>query len=417
MEQQNGKFQGHQFEQYINGTQDRNIDNNDILTLFEDPHPNNNQFSYNQTMNYNNKDRVYHPYDSPSSTTNPMEQPFNQDTRNHQHYKMHNSGQYQTMNCEQEFNNQTNRTLTIPTSTQNLVQALPTTGQTFTQGNFIQALPTTGQAFTQAFVEITDWEKLDLPGNVAGDLVKTKNQNSVPSTDSYTLLDLSSSDKTHQQTQWQEEEPLTSKSEQEPNKEKGNLPIPIIIDNEQPFQINQEIISQIQKQVNMQKGVKQVVKIRNPDFIPTATMVKNPDLVPTTKQTKRESPNTSTSSPLRLKSEHEPEIIQHVIRGSSKPKKGRPPKPLDTSSKPDTNSSRRKRSSRNIATSKYAKLRLILEKLEDQEFTPDSPTTSQKRENRTLADFQTEVVALMKSEMSRIITRYAIHNHKSQKTQ
>ena len=384
MEQQSGKFQMHQFEQYINGTQDRNIDNNDILTLFEDPHPDNNQFSYNQTMNFNNKDRIYHPYESPSSTTNSMEQTFNQDTRNHQHYKMHNSGQYQPMNCEQEFNNQTNRTLTIPTSTQNFVQALPTTGQTFTQG----------------FVEITDWEKLDLPGNVAGDLMKTKHQNSGPSTDSYTLLDLSSSDKTHQQPQWQEEEPMTSKSEQQkPNKEKGNLPIPIIIDNEQPFQINQEIISQIQRQVNMQEGVKQVVKIRNPDFIPTTTIVRNPDLVPTTKQTKRESPNPSTSSPLRLKSEHEPEIIQHVIRGSSKPKKGRPPKPSDTSNKPDTNSSRRKRSSRNIATSKYAKLRLILEKLEDQEYTPQSPTTSQKRENRTLADFQTEVVALMRSEM------------------
>ena len=401
MEQQSGTFQMHQFEQYINGTQDSNIDNNNILTLFEDPHPNNNQFSYSQTMNYNNKDRVYHPYESPSSTTNSMEQQFNQETRNHQHYKMYNSGQYQPINCEQEFSNQTNRTLTIPTSTQKFVQAIPTTGQTFTQG----------------FVEITDWEKLDLPGNVAGDLMKTKHQNPGPSTDSYTLLDLSSSDKTHQQPQWQEEEPLTSKSEQhKPNKERGNLPIPIIIDNEQPFQINQEIISQIQKQVNMQEGVKQVVKIRNPDFIPT-TITKKPNLTPTTNQTKRDSPNPSTSSPLRLKSDHEPEIIQHVIRHSSKPRKGRPPKLSGASDKPDTDSSRRKRSSRNIATSKYAKLRLILEKLEDQEYTPQSPTTSEKRENRTLAEFQTEVVALMRSEMSRIITRYAIHNHKSQKTQ
>ena len=398
MEQQSGTLQMYQFEQYINGTQDKNVDSNDILTLFEDSHPNTNQFSYNQTMNYN-KDRVYHPYDSPSSTTNSMEQQFNQDTRNHQHFKMYNSGQYQPINGEQEFNNQTNRTLTIPTSTQKLVQAIPTTGQTITQG----------------FVEITDWEKLDLPGNVAGDLMKTKHQNSGPSTDSYTLLDLSPSDRIHQQPQWQEDEPLTSKSEQKSNKEKVNLPIPIIIDNDQQFQINQEIISQIQKQVNMQEGVKQVVTIRNPDFIPT-TITKIPNLAPSTKQTKRELPSPSTSSPLRLKSEHEPEIIQHVIRGSSKPKKGRPPKLSDTSDKPDTNSSRKKRSSRNIVTSKYAKLRLILEKLEDQEYSPQSPTTSEKRENRTLAEFLTEVVALQRSEMSRIISRYAIHHHKSQKT-
>lgn len=45
MEQQSEKFQIHEFEQYINGTHDRNIDNNDILTLFQDPHPNNNQMS------------------------------------------------------------------------------------------------------------------------------------------------------------------------------------------------------------------------------------------------------------------------------------------------------------------------------------------------------------------------------------
>ena len=72
-------------------------------------------------------------------------------------------------------------------------------------------------------MEIKEWEKIDLPGNVASDLVKPKHQNSVPSNDSYTILDISSSDKNHQQPQWQEEEPLTSKSEQQkPNKEKGN---------------------------------------------------------------------------------------------------------------------------------------------------------------------------------------------------
>ena len=399
MEQQSEKFQIHDFEQYINGTYGRDVDNNDILNLFQDP-PSNNQFSYNPTMNFSNRNRSYHPYESPSSTTNPMEQTFHQDTRNSQHYKMNNGGQYQTMNCEQEFNNQTNRTLTIPTSTQNFVQTLPTTGQTFTQG----------------FLEIKEWEKIDLPGNVAGDLVNKKHQNSMPSNDSYTLLDLSAS-KDHQRPQWQEEEPLTSKPEQQKqNKEKCNLPIPIIIDNQQPFQINEEIISQIQMQVNNQEGVKHIVKIRNPDFMPT-TKTRNPDPIPTTKKTTKESPTPSTSSPLMLKSDHSPEIIKHVKRSSSKPRKGRPPKSSATLPQSNTSSSRQKRSSRNITTSKYAKLRLILEKLEDQEYTPQSPTTSLKKENRTLADFQVEVVALMKSEMSRIITRYAINKKMSEKTQ
>ena len=330
-----------------------------------------------------------------------MEQTLHQDTRNSQHYKMQNSGLYQPINCEQEFNNQTNRTLTIPTSTQSFIQALPTSRPTVTQG----------------FLEIKDFEKIDLPGNIANELVKPKPHNPVPSSNNYTILDISSSDKIHTQPQWQEQEPLTTKSDQQKqNKEKINTNIPIIIDNDQPFQINKEIISQIQKQVNMQEGVKQVIKIRNPDLVPT-TKPKIQDPKSTTNKNERDSPIQSTSSPLRLRSDHSPEMIKHVVRGSAKPKKGRPPKLVDTSNKTDSNPNRRKRSSRNIATSKYSKLRMILEKLEDQEYSPMSPTSAQKRENRTLADFQVEVVALMKSEMSRIITRYAIHKQASERKQ
>ena len=67
-------------------------------------------------------------------------------------------------------------------------------------------------------------------------------------------------------------------------------------------------------------------------------------------------------------------------------------------------------------TSKYAKLRSILEKLEDQEFSPDSPTTKDKKGNRSLHDFQVEVVAIMKNDMSRIISKYAIHKKSSSRT-
>ena len=401
---QSDQDQLHEFDQYINGTYNKDVDTSNILNLFQDPQPNSDQFSYNPLRNYGNSDQGYHPYESPSSTTNSMDQTFHQDSRNSQHYKLNKGGHYQPMNCEQEFNNQTNRILTIPTSTQ----------------SFVQTIPTTEQTFTQNFLEIKEWDKIELPGNVKGDLVKTKNQNLFPTTDNYTLLDLSSSNKPHQQPQWQEEEPLTPNKEQhKPTAEKCHSPIPILIDNQQPFKINEEIITQIQNQATKQGGVKQIIKIRNPDLIPTAQS-RNPDIIPATKQTAmasaRASPIPSTSSPLRLKSDHKPEIIKQVIRSSSKPRKGRPPKRPDTSDKFDNTSSRLKRSSRNIVTSKYAKLRLILEKLEDQEYAPHSPTTSQKKENRTLADFQVEVVALMKNEMSHIITRYAINKKVSERT-
>ena len=64
-----------------------------------------------------------------------------------------------------------------------------------------------------------------------------------------------------------------------------------------------------------------------------------------------------------------------------------------------------KRISRNINSSKYAKLRAILEDLEEQEHSPKSPHSQKKKENRTLHHFQIEVVHIMKEDMARMIEK------------
>ena len=64
-----------------------------------------------------------------------------------------------------------------------------------------------------------------------------------------------------------------------------------------------------------------------------------------------------------------------------------------------------KRTSRNINSSKYAKLRAILEQLEDQEHSPKSPHSKNKKQNKTLHHFQIEVVHIMKEDMSRLIEK------------
>ena len=64
-----------------------------------------------------------------------------------------------------------------------------------------------------------------------------------------------------------------------------------------------------------------------------------------------------------------------------------------------------KRTSRNINSSKYAKLRAILEELEDQEHSPKSPHSKNKKENKTLHHFQIEVANIMKEDMSRLIEK------------
>ena len=191
---------------------------------------------------------------------------------------------------------------------------------------------------------------------------------------------------------------------QKADKDQCNPSIPIIIDNQHPFKIDEEIISQIQNQATKQGGVRQIIKIRNPDPAP--------DIQPPTTV----SPNLATHSPLPLKTTHKPEIIKQVVKNSSKKGKSRPSRSSVTADKLTTIISPHKRTTRNIATSKYAKLRSILEKLEDQEYSPNSPTTKEKKGNRTLHDFQVEVVAIMKSDMSRIITKYAIHKKVSTKT-
>ena len=88
MEEHSEEAQLHEFDQYINGTYNRDVDTDNILELFQDPKPNSDQFSYNSTRNYSNSDQSYRPYESPSSTTNSMEQTFSHDNRNSQHYKL-----------------------------------------------------------------------------------------------------------------------------------------------------------------------------------------------------------------------------------------------------------------------------------------------------------------------------------------
>ena len=89
---------------------------------------------------------------------------------------------------------------------------------------------------------------------------------------------------------------------------------------------------------------------------------------------------------------------------SSKRREDTPSPTLFSTSKPTTAIvSPHKRTSRNINTSKYARLRTILEKLEDQEYSPNSPHSKNKKENKTLHHFQVEVANIMKEDMSCLI--------------
>ena len=385
MEEQLEQFQQDQLEKYLNETCTRDVSADDLLNWFQNPQSNSsNHFNNTSRMNYSNQDqghKNFHPYESPSSTTNSMEQRFEHDTLNTQHFRLNTTGQFQTMNSNQEFNNQMNQTLTIPTSTQNFVQTVPVPGQRFVQGLF----------------HIKNWEKIELPGHVAPNLVKTNNQ--IIPTKINNQVKLIAPAKSGEQTQWQEEDSLEQLNTV---KDQGHPPVPIIINNQHPFKIDEGIISQIQNQATKQSGIKQLIKIRNPDPLST---IEPPTTI---------SPILPKSSPIILKTDHKPELITHV-KNPSKGTKSRPSRST-TIEKPTTIFSPHKRTTRNIITSKYAKLRSILEKLEDQEYSPNSPTTKSRRDNRTLHDFQVEVVAIMKNDMSSIITRHAISKKASTKT-
>jgi hypothetical protein len=204
-----------------------------------------------------------------------------------------------------------------------------------------------------------------------------------------------------QQTLWSKEESMTLTMSNTSGE---------IIDNQQPFKINENIVTQIKNQAS---GVRQIVKLRNTDPEPEV----NPNPEPEALASTSASPLLEQCPLAPLNITHKQEIKTHVAKTSSRKSKSQKSKSSITKDTTATIISPHKRSTRNITTSKFAKLRGILEKLEDQEFSPSSPTSKAKKTNRTLQDFQVEVAAIIKNDVSRIISRYHIHKKTSPKTQ
>ena len=112
----------------------------------------------------------------------------------------------------------------------------------------------------------------------------------------------------------------------------------------------------------------------------------------------------------RAKQQRPPIVLKQP---SSRRKEDNPSPALFSTNKPATAIiSPHKRTSRNITTSKYSRLRAILEKLEDQEYSPNSPHTKNKKGNKTLHHFQVEVVNIMKEDQSRLIEQYRLSKSK-----
>ena len=120
MEDQLEEFQQDQLDKYLNETAAEDISTDDLLNWFQNNQSNtNNQFNNTEKVGFNNQDqgqKNLHPYESPSSTTNSMEQRGEYDTRNVQHFRGNTAGQYHTIHDNREFN-------ITPNSTQNFVQA------------------------------------------------------------------------------------------------------------------------------------------------------------------------------------------------------------------------------------------------------------------------------------------------------
>jgi hypothetical protein len=381
MEDQLEEFRQDQLEKYLDETSTEDISADDLITWFQNNQSNtNHQFNNTAKMDFSNQDRGhknFHPYESPSSTTNSMEQRLEYDTRNAQHFRGNTAGQSQTIRGNKEFN-------IIPNLTNNFVQT---------------AAPLPEQNFIQTLFHIKSWEKIELPGQVDPNLMKI--DKTMPINCNTNLLSVNPTTNNYEQTQWQEKQSLAPTiTHQNTQENLGNNAIPIIIDNQQPFQINEDIVTQIKNQAS---GVRQIIKFRNPDPEPEVHTSTSP------------SPILEKYPPVPLKTTHKPEIIKQIVKTSSRKGKSRHSKSSSTKEKVTTIISPHKRSTRNITTSKYAKLRSILEKLEDQETSPSSPTSKAKKSNRTLHDFQVEVAAINKNDMSRMISRY--HKKTSPTTQ
>ena len=380
-----------QLDKYLNETTAEDISTDDLLNWFENNQSNsNNQFNNTETVGFNNQNegqKNLHPYESPSSTTNFMEQRGEYDTHNVQHFRGNTAGQYHTIHDNREFK-------ITPNSTQNLVQA---------------ATPIPKQNFIQTLVHIKSWEQIKLPGQIDPKLMKMNN--TVPLNCNANLLSVHPTTNNYEQTQWQNKQSLVPpKTYQNAQEDLGNKTIPIIIDNQQPVKINENIVTQIKNQAS---GVRQIVKLRNTDPEPEV----NPNPEPEALASTSASPLLEQCPLAPLNITHKQEIKTHVAKTSSRKSKSQKSKSSITKDTTATIISPHKRSTRNITTSKFAKLRGILEKLEDQEFSPSSPTSKAKKTNRTLQDFQVEVAAIIKNDVSRIISRYHIHKKTSPKTQ
>ena len=142
-----------------------------------------------------------------------------------------------------------------------MVQTTPTSTQ-----NFVQTVPVPGQKLVQGLFHIQNWQEIQLPGHVVSNLVKTNHSTTIPTSDTNSnQWKLLSPGTNSEQTQRQGEETFTPNMEkQKIDKEQCNLPVPVIIDNQHPFKIDDNIISQIQNQAAKQGGIKQIIKIRNP---------------------------------------------------------------------------------------------------------------------------------------------------------
>ena len=97
-----------QLDKYLNETTAEDLSTDDLLNWFENNQSNsNNQFNNTETVGFNNQNegqKNLHPYESPSSTTNFMEQRGEYDTHNVQHFRGNTAGQYHTIHDKREFN-------------------------------------------------------------------------------------------------------------------------------------------------------------------------------------------------------------------------------------------------------------------------------------------------------------------------
>lgn len=276
MEEHLQQFQQEKFHEYSSNKyldeheQSQNntgeIEDDELFSIIQGTQPNSNHFNNNNSViQYNDRGQEqnnFHSYESPSSTTTSMEQRLEQTTPNIQQFRVNTTNQFQQINREQKLDTQTNQTMSIPTSNLNLIQTTPTSTQ-----NFIQALPIPSQKLVQGLFHIQNWQKIELPGQVVSNLVKTNHSTTRPTSNTNpNQWELTSPGTINHQTQWQQEEASTPNIEkQKIDTKQCNLPVPVVIDNQHPFKIDDNIISQIQDQAAKQGGVRQMIKIRSPD--------------------------------------------------------------------------------------------------------------------------------------------------------